>query len=446
MSRLHSFTQYSSTPYSDDNKVNRQCIPVSGDYLDKRVNSTQPCGMFAVVKKWIDDLRDTVNTIRTEYLGIFNSLSEKIASIPAGPKGDKGDPGEPGEPGATSYPELTELPTINDVEVNGDLTLTDLGIAAETHNHDGVYTKTNSDLLRLRLDGDQAQYTADGGSTWKNFRNPVGTADQSKVLTGYTFANSWNDSLNGSMRDWKHSQEAYLGPPGIGFEDGDYCLYRINDKTIQVIPAFGHYGTWDFDKAINCNGTSLYNSGVTDGKNTAITGTWSGRTYTATNGTKSVSTSITNNAGGVYGLEYDTFAGTTSLFSKGAKVYFAEAFSVPQVGIRYRSMRMTANNTYVYSSNFSLPKGTYLLDASVINTGTVTTTHVTIALGQGSSSSYTNRYNMVNDDTAVAVDRSTRVVQDTVWVNTADRADAILRFRVAGPAQALCNVYIIRVA
>lgn len=446
MSRLHSFTQYSSTPYSDDNKVNRQCIPVSGDYLDKHINSTQPCGMFAVVKKWIDDLRDTVNTIRTEYLSIFNSLSEKIASIPAGPKGDKGDPGEPGEPGATSYPELTELPTINDVEVNGDLTLTDLGIAAETHNHDGVYTKTNSDLLRLRLDGNQAQYTADGGSTWKNFRNPVGTATQSQVLTGYTFANSWNDSLNGSMRDWKHSQTAYIGPPGIGFEDGDYCLYRINDKTIQVIPAFGHYGTWDFDKAINCDGTSLYNSGVTDGKSVEITGTWSGRTYTATNGVASKSTSITNNAGGTCELEYDSFAGTTKLFSKGDKIYFANDFYVPNVRILYRGIRMTANNTYVYSSNFSLPKGTYLFDANVTNTGTVATTHVTIALGQGSSSSYTNRYTLLNADTAVNVDRTTRLVQDTVWVNTADRADAILRFRVAGPAQALCNVQIIRIA
>lgn len=53
--------------------------------------------------------------------------------------------------------------------------------------------------IRFRNNSGIAQYSLDGGSTWKNFRNPVGTADASKVLTGYTFANSESDEIQGGL-------------------------------------------------------------------------------------------------------------------------------------------------------------------------------------------------------------------------------------------------------
>ena len=65
---------------------------------------------------------------------------------------------------------------------------------------DMIYSlKSGLANFTFRNNSGKAQYSMNGGSSWTNFRNPVGTAVAADVLTGKTFANSSSDSVAGTM-------------------------------------------------------------------------------------------------------------------------------------------------------------------------------------------------------------------------------------------------------
>ena len=66
---------------------------------------------------------------------------------PPGPKGDKGEKGEQGLPGTTVYSELSDKPSINNVTLVGNKTLSELGINIPTKltdlENDGTFIENN---------------------------------------------------------------------------------------------------------------------------------------------------------------------------------------------------------------------------------------------------------------------------------------------------------------
>lgn len=53
--------------------------------------------------------------------------------------------------------------------------------------------------FKFKNNSGKAQYSMNGGTSWTNFRNPVGTAAAADVLAGKTFANASSDSVAGTM-------------------------------------------------------------------------------------------------------------------------------------------------------------------------------------------------------------------------------------------------------
>ena len=65
--------------------------------------------------------------------------------------------------------------------------------------------------FKFKNNSGKAQYSMDGGTSWVNFRSPVGTAAAADVLAGKTFANTSNDSVAGTMTNrgaWNSSPTA----------------------------------------------------------------------------------------------------------------------------------------------------------------------------------------------------------------------------------------------
>ena len=65
--------------------------------------------------------------------------------------------------------------------------------------------------FKFKNNSGKAQYSMNGGTSWTNFRNPVGTAAAADVLAGKTFANASSDSVAGTMTNrgaWNSSPTA----------------------------------------------------------------------------------------------------------------------------------------------------------------------------------------------------------------------------------------------
>ena len=79
----------------------------------------------------IVSITEKVNGLKHTYTVLFGSGEIKEFVLSDGAKGDKGDQGLPGvngQPGTTVYSELSDKPIINGVTLEGDKSLSDLGV------------------------------------------------------------------------------------------------------------------------------------------------------------------------------------------------------------------------------------------------------------------------------------------------------------------------------
>ena len=88
------------------------------------------------------------NTAATAASAVANDIKQKSENgYFNGAKGDKGDPGASGQPGTTVYSELSDKPSINNVTLVGNKTLSELGINIPTKltelENDGTFIENN---------------------------------------------------------------------------------------------------------------------------------------------------------------------------------------------------------------------------------------------------------------------------------------------------------------
>ena len=112
--------------------------------------------------------------------------------------------------------DLSDVEALNIPTLTNNLLATTEGTALDATQ--GKLMKDNIDSLKSGLanfkfknNSGKAQYSMDGGTSWVNFRNPVGTAAAADVLAGKTFANTSSDSVAGTMTNrgaWTSSPTA----------------------------------------------------------------------------------------------------------------------------------------------------------------------------------------------------------------------------------------------
>jgi uncharacterized protein (UPF0333 family) len=96
-----------------------------------------------------------------------------------------------------------------------------------------------------------------------------GTASAKDILIGKT---AWvnGSKKTGTMKNYTNVQQTATTETG----DQTKSCYRINGDNIQVVPAVGYWGSWDFSKCINIPKTSIVN--MASGDWTAGTAGWCG--------------------------------------------------------------------------------------------------------------------------------------------------------------------------
>ena len=95
----------------------------------------------------IVSITEKVDGLKHTYTVLFGNGESKEFVISDGAKGDKGDPGASGQPGTTVYSELSDKPSINNVTLVGNKTLSELGINIPTKltelENDGTFIENN---------------------------------------------------------------------------------------------------------------------------------------------------------------------------------------------------------------------------------------------------------------------------------------------------------------
>lgn len=102
-------------------------------YNDENIKSDENYDLLLsligdVKSSQIVSITEKVNGLKHTYTVLFGSGESKEFVISDGAKGDPGMPGKDGVPGTTVYSELTDKPIINGVTLEGDKSLSDLGI------------------------------------------------------------------------------------------------------------------------------------------------------------------------------------------------------------------------------------------------------------------------------------------------------------------------------
>ena len=80
---------------------------------------------------------------------------------------------------------------------------------------------------------------------WNTIKSSLGTANTGQVLSGYTFTSQNGIKLSGSMAN----RSSTIQTATTDTSNQSKSCYRINGSNIEVVPAVGYWGNWDWTKS-----------------------------------------------------------------------------------------------------------------------------------------------------------------------------------------------------
>ena len=80
---------------------------------------------------------------------------------------------------------------------------------------------------------------------WNTIKSSLGTANTGNVLSGYTFTSQNGIKLSGAMAN----RSSTIQTATTSTSDQSKSCYRINGSNIEIIPAKGWWGSWDWTKS-----------------------------------------------------------------------------------------------------------------------------------------------------------------------------------------------------
>ena len=119
---------------------------------------------------------------------------------------------------------------------------------------------------------------------WDTFKGLCGTANAGQILTGYTATSQNGIKISGTMKNWSSTIQTAT----TSASDQTKSCYRINNGYIEVVPAIGYWGLWDWSKScIKVAITNLASSVIkivsgTQNSSGSYKITWGGSAYTTT--------------------------------------------------------------------------------------------------------------------------------------------------------------------
>ena len=185
---------------------------------------------------------------------------------------------------------------------------------------------------------------------WATIKGSLGTATTGNVLSGTTFTSTNGIKLTGTMAN----RSSTIQTATTNASNTSASCYRINGSNIEVVPAIGYWGTWDWSKScIKIPVTSITNGAGLKG----TAGTFSV-------GSTSSSTSITVNCGfqpniilaqdqngSGRGLIYSTYSGLNLWFDADSKMRFENRISTTSTGFKISGdLAYGENRTYKYTA------------------------------------------------------------------------------------------------
>lgn len=135
-----------------------------------------------------------------------------------------------------------------------------IGTMIDLSNTIQTATTSTADRTKSAYKWDSGIVIAPGNGYWGNWdwsksaiKVPAadfGGAATSSVLSGQTFTSSNGLKQTGTMANWSNTIQTASTSTPSGKSAGQFSLYRVNGSNIEVIPAYGYYGAWDWSKEI----------------------------------------------------------------------------------------------------------------------------------------------------------------------------------------------------
>ena len=185
---------------------------------------------------------------------------------------------------------------------------------------------------------------------WATIKGSLGTATTGNVLSGTTFTSTNGIKLTGTMAN----RSSTIQTATTSTSNTSASCYRVNGSNVEIVPALGYWGTWDWSKSC----IKIPVSDITNLKGLK------GTTGTFSVGTTSSSTSITVNCGfqpniilaqdknGTgRGLIYSTYSGLNLWFDADSKMKFENRISTTSTGFKISGdLAYGENRTYKYTA------------------------------------------------------------------------------------------------
>ena len=100
---------------------------------------------------------------------------------------------------------------------------------------------------------------------WNTIKGSLGTAGTGNVLTGHSFTSQNGIKLSGSMRNYSSAIQTAT----TSATDQTKSCYRLNGSYIEVVPAIGYWGTWNWSASC-IKVPDRYSIGYNAGKNDKV--------------------------------------------------------------------------------------------------------------------------------------------------------------------------------
>ena len=185
---------------------------------------------------------------------------------------------------------------------------------------------------------------------WATIKGSLGTATTGNVLSGTTFTSTNGIKLTGTMAN----RSSTIQTATTSTSNTSASCYRVNGSNVEIVPALGYWGTWDWSKSCIKIPVSDINNlkGLKGTTGTFYIGSTGNSSSTSVNCGFQPNIILAQDQNGTgRGLIYSTYSGLNLWFDADSKMKFENRISTTSTGFKISGdLAYGENRTYKYTA------------------------------------------------------------------------------------------------